>query len=201
MQTSRSKTKPHYTFTDSSIPVMLRSTKALLSHVVPANQTATLTADATVDVTFENVLKKFTVEVVKKDIENGTAPGDASLAGAVYGIYNGDELIDTYTTDEYGSFITHEFECGENWTIKELTPSEGYLLDTTVYSVGAEEKKYTIENNAIEMTVYETPVKGKISIIKHSDDGTTGIETPEVGAEFDIYLKSEIGRASCRERV
>lgn len=32
MQTSRSKTKLHYTFTDSRIPVMLRSTKALLSH-------------------------------------------------------------------------------------------------------------------------------------------------------------------------
>ena len=136
------------------------------------------------------ILKKFTVEVVKKDIENGTAQGNASLAGAVYGIYNGDELIDTYTTDEYGSFTTHEFECGDNWTIKELTPSEGYLLDSTVYEVGAEEKKYTIENNAIEMTVYETPVKGKVSIIKHSDDGTTGIETPEVGAEFVIHLKS-----------
>ena len=173
--------KIEYTISEKDVPIR---------YVVPANQTATLTADATVDVTFENVLKKFTVEVVKKDIENGTTQGDASLAGAVYGIYNGDELIDTYTTDEYGSFTTHEFECGDNWTIKELTPSEGYLLDTTVYSVGAEEKKYTIENNAIEMTVYETPVKGKISIIKHSDDGTTGIETPEVGAEFDIYLKS-----------
>ena len=173
--------KIEYTISEKDVPIR---------YVVPANQTATLTADATVDVTFENVLKKFTVEVVKKDIENGTAQGDASLAGAVYGIYNGDELIHTYTTDEYGSFTTHEFECGENWTIKELTPSEGYLLDTTVYSVGAEEKKYTIENNAIKMTVYETPVKGKISIIKHSDDGTTGIETPEVGAEFDIYLKS-----------
>ncbi len=173
--------KIEYTISEKDVPIR---------YVVPANQTATLTADATVDVTFENVLKKFTVEVVKKDIENGTAQGDASLAGAVYGIYNGDELIDTYTTDENGSFTTHEFECGESWTIKELTPSEGYLLDTTVYSVGAEEKKYTIENNAIEMTVYETPVKGKISIIKHSDDGTTGIETPEVGAEFDIYLKS-----------
>lgn len=170
-----------YTISEKDVPIR---------YVVPANQTATLTADATVDVTFENVLKKFTVEVVKKDIENGTAQGDASLAGAVYGIYNGDELIDTYTTDEYGSFTTHEFECGDNWTIKELTPSEGYLLDSTVYEVGAEEKKYTIENNAIEMTVYETPVKGKVSIIKHSDDGTTGIETPEVGAEFDIYLKS-----------
>ena len=173
--------KIEYTISEKDVPIR---------YVVPANQTATLTADATVDVTFENVLKKFTVEVVKKDIENGTAQGDASLAGAVYGIYNGDELIDTYTTDEYCSFTTHEFECGDSWTIKELTPSEGYLLDSTVYEVGAEEKKYTIENNAIEMTVYETPVKGKISIIKHSDDGTTGIETPEVGAEFDIYLKS-----------
>ncbi len=170
-----------YTISEKDVPIR---------YVVPANQTATLTADATVDVSFENVLKKFTVEVVKKDIENGTAQGDASLAGAVYGIYNGDELVDTYTTDENGSFTTHEFECGENWTIKELTPSEGYLLDSTVYEVGADEKNYTIENNAISMTVYETPVKGKVSIIKHSDDGSTGIETPEVGAEFDIYLKS-----------
>lgn len=170
-----------YTISEKDVPVR---------YVTPANQTTTLTADATVDVEFENVLKKFTVEVVKKDIENGTAQGDASLAGAIYGIYNGDELIDTYTTDENGSFTTHEFECGENWTIKELTPSEGYLLDSTVYEVGAEEKKYTIENNAISMTVYETPVKGKVSIIKHSDDGSTGIETPEVGAEFEVYLKS-----------
>ena len=179
-----------YTISEKDVPVR---------YVVPANQTATLTADATVDVTFENILKKFTVEVVKKDIENGTAQGDASLAGAVYGIYNGNELIDTYTTDEYGSFTTHEFECGESWTIKELTPSEGYLLDSTVYEVGAEEKKYTIENNAIKMTVYETPIKGKISIIKHSDDGTTGIETPEVGAEFEVYLKSAGSYAEAKE--
>ena len=182
--------KIEYTISEKDVPIR---------YVVPANQTATLTADATVDVTFENVLKKFTVEVVKKDIENGTAQGDASLAGAVYGIYNGDELVDTYTTDEYGSFTTHEFNCGENWTIKELTPSEGYLLDSTVYEVGAEEKKYTIENNAIEMTVYETPVKGKISIIKHSDDGTTGIETPEVGAEFEVHLKSAGSYAEAKE--
>lgn len=173
--------KIEYTISEKDVPIR---------YVVPANQTTTLTADATVDVTFENILKKFTVEVIKKDIENGTAQGNASLAGAVYGIYNGDELIDTYTTDENGSFTTKEYVCGDSWTIAEIAPSEGYLLDTKVYSVGAEAKNYTIENNAISMTVYETPVKGKISIIKHSDDGSTGIETPEVGAEFDIYLKS-----------
>ena len=40
------------------------------------------------------------------------------------------------------------------------------------------------------MTVTEDIIKGNISIIKHSDDGTTQIETPEVGAEFEVYLKS-----------
>lgn len=32
--------------------------------------------------------------------------------------------------------------------------------------------------------------KGNIAIIKHTDDGTTQIETPEEGAEFVVYLKS-----------
>jgi len=173
--------KIEYTISEKDVPIR---------YVTPADQTTTLTADATVDVTFENVLKKFTVEVTKEDIENGTAQGDTSLAGAVYGLYDGDELVKSYTTDENGSFKTSEYICGDNWTIKEITPSEGYLLDETVYSVGAEAKNYTIENNAIEMTVYEEVIEGKVSIIKHSDDGTTGIETPEVGAEFDVYLKS-----------
>ena len=45
-----------------------------------------------------NILKKFTVTVTKSDAETGTAQGDASLAGAVYGIYKGETLVDTYTT-------------------------------------------------------------------------------------------------------
>lgn len=170
-----------YTISEKNVPIR---------YVTPANQTATLTADATVDVTFENILKKFTVEVIKTDIETGIAQGNASLAGAVYGIYQDGELVDTYTTDKNGSFTTREYFCGDDWTIAEISPSEGYLLDSTVYEVGAEEKNYTIENNAIDLTVHETPVKGRISIIKHSDDGTTQIETPEEGAEFQIYLKS-----------
>jgi len=104
-------------------------------YVVPADQTATLTADATVDVSFENVLKKFTVEVTKEDAENAAAQGNATLSGAVYGIYENGELVDTYTTDESGSFVTGEYLCGENWTICEISPSEGYLLDPTVYEV------------------------------------------------------------------
>lgn len=170
-----------YTISEKNVPI---------KYVIPANQKATLTADATTTKTFKNVLKKFTAEVIKQDSEYDSAQGDGSLAGAVYGIYKGDELVDTYTTDEKGYFKTKEYVCGDNWTIREISASEGYLLDDTVYSVGAEAKNYTVEKNTVKMTVKEDVIKGKISIIKHSDDGTTQIETPEQGAEFEVYLKS-----------
>ena len=169
-----------YTISEKNVPV---------KYVVPADQTATLTADATTTKTFKNVLKKFTAQVTKQDSETVSAQGDGTLAGAVYGIYRDSELVDTYTTDENGYFKTKEYVCG-NYTVQEISPSEGYLLDETVYSVGAEAENYSIEHNPISMTVTEDVLKGKISIIKHSDDGTTQIETPEVGAEFEVYLKS-----------
>lgn len=169
-----------YTISEKNVPV---------KYVIPAEQTVTLTADETTSVTFENVLKKFTLEVTKKDSENGSAQGNASLAGAVYGVFKDSVLKDEYTTDENGYFKSKEYVCG-NYTVQEISPSEGYLLDETVYPVGAEAENYSIEHNPISMTVTEDIIKGNISIIKHSDDGTTQIETPEVGAEFEVYLKS-----------
>lgn len=169
-----------YTISEKDVPVR---------YVVPADQTATLTADATVDVKFENKLKKFTAEITKKDSENITAQGDATLAGATYGLYHDGERVATYTTDENGHFFTDEFVCG-NYTLQELTPSQGYQLNDEIYKVGAEPQNYKVEVNPIALDVTEDVVKGKVSIIKHSDDGTTGIETPENGAEFEIYLKN-----------
>lgn len=178
-----------YTISEKNVPV---------KYVVPADQTATLTADATTTKTFKNVLKKFTVEVTKQDSETVSAQGDGTIAGAVYGIYRDGKLVDTYTTDENGYFKTKEYVCG-NYTIQEISPSEGYLLDETVYSVGAEPENYTVENNNVNLTVYENSVKGNISIIKHSDDGSTQIETPEVGAEFEVYLKSSGSYANAKD--
>lgn len=159
---------------------------------VPQNtQTVTIVSGQTASVQFSNVLKKFRVNVTKQDYEKGHAQGDAKLSGAVYGLYKGDELVAQYTTDSNGSFTTDYFVCGTDWTVREITPSEGYLLNDTVYRVGADPKDYTVEyNNAPDMTVMEQVIKGKISIIKHTDDGETQIETPEKGAEFQVYLKS-----------
>ncbi len=178
-----------YTISEKNVPI---------KYVIPADQTATLTADATTTKTFKNILKKFTVEVTKQDAEMVSAQGDGTLAGAVYGIYRDGALIDTYTTDENGYFKSKEYVCG-NYTVQEISPSAGYLLDMTVHSVGAEPEKYTIESNLISMTVTEDVVKGNIAIIKHSDDGSTQIETPEVGAEFEVYLKSSGSYANAVE--
>ena len=178
-----------YTISEKNVPVR---------YVVPADQTATLMADATTTKTFKNILKKFTVEVTKQDSETTSAQGDGTLAGAVYGLYKDGELVDIYTTDENGYFKTKEYVCG-NYTVQEISPSEGYLLDETVYSVGAEAENYFIEHNPLSMTVTEDVIKGNIAMIKHSDDGSTQIETPEVGAEFEVYLKSSGSYANAVE--
>lgn len=159
---------------------------------VPQNtQTVTIVSGQTASVQFSNVLKKFRVNVTKQDYEKGHAQGDAKLSGAVYGLFKGNDLVAQYITDQNGSFTTDYYVCGTDWTIKEISPSEGYLLNDTVYKVGADPKDYTVEyNNAPDMTVMEQVIKGKISIIKHTDDGETQIETPEKGAEFQVYLKS-----------
>ena len=180
---------PVFDSNNKKITYTIREKNVPVKYVVPADQKVTLTADLTTDVTFKNMLKKFTAEVVKKDSETVSAQGDATLGGAVYGLYKNGELLDTYTTNSDGYFKTKEYVCG-NYTIQEISPSEGYLLNETVYSVGVQPENYTLEHNPISMTVTEDSVKGKISIIKHSDDGTTQIETPEEGAEFEVYLKS-----------
>ena len=163
------------------------------------SKTVNVESGKTATVSFSNVLKKWNLTVTKTDAETKSAQGDATLAGAVYGIYNNGKLVDKYTTDKNGGFTTSYYVCGDNWTLKEIEPSEGYLLDETEYHIGAEAKKYTLENNSVSIGVTEDILKGKIAIIKHTDDGSTKIETPEKGAEFQVYLKSSGSYTKAKE--
>ena len=163
------------------------------------SKTVNVESGKTATVSFSNVLKKWNLTVTKTDAETKSAQGDATLAGAVYGIYNNGKLVDKYITDKNGSFTTSYYVCGDNWTLKETEPSEGYLLDETEYHIGAEAKKYTLENNSVSIGVTEDILKGKIAIIKHTDDGSTKIETPEKGAEFQVYLKSSGSYTKAKE--
>lgn len=169
----------------------LEEVETAIRYVIPDSQTAAIEWNAVTEKSVSNILKKFNVTVTKSDKETGTAQGDASLAGAAYGIYKGDQLVDTYYTDKNGQFTTGYYVCGDDWTIREINPSEGYLIDNGGYPVGASAQNYTVElNSAPALDVTEQVIKGNVAIIKHTDNGDTQIETPEEGAEFQIYLKS-----------
>ena len=134
--------------------------------------------------------KEFRVAVTKEDGISGTAQGDGTLAGAVYGLYHGDTLIETCTTDANGQFTTGYYEVGDGWTIREIAPSPGYLLDTTVYPIPAAADQLPSIKNDLSLTVKEAPILGRLSISKLAVNSTAGTEAPEAGASFEVFLKA-----------
>ena len=185
---------------DNLIPGVYTVTELTEEKYVPQDvQHITVISGQITTVNFSNTLKKWQLSVTKRDKETGNPQGDASLAGAKYGVYKGKQLIDTYITDSNGQFTTKYYVCDSDWTLRELTPSEGYLVNTEILHIGAEAKLYTAEYNSTALDALETVQKGKIAVIKHCDDGSTQIETPEKGAEFEVYLKKSGSYENAKE--
>ena len=155
------------------------------SYVVPAKQNVKVEWESVTEAAFNNVLKKFNLVLTKSDAEKGGAQGDATLEGAVYGIYKDGELLKSYTTDANGKFTTDYFVCGEGYTVKEITPSKGYLLDETVYTLDVAADNYTIEKNNESFAVTEQVIKGTVQLTKVDKDFP---ENKLTGAEFEVYV-------------
>lgn len=134
--------------------------------------------------------KEFRITVTKEDSLTGMAQGDGTLVGAVYGLYHGDTLIETCTTDVNGQFTTGYYEAGDGWTIREIATSPGYLLDTTVYPVPAAADQLPSIKNDLTLTVKETPLLGRLSISKLAVNSAAGTEAPETGASFEVFRKA-----------
>ena len=156
-------------------------------YVIPEDQTAAVEWSKVTHKSIHNVLKKWNATVTKSDSATGTPQGDAKLTGAVYGVYKGGQLVDTYVTDGNGQFTTVYYACGDDWTIREITPSEGYLLDSTVYPVGAEPQRYTAEYNPIALDVTEQVIRGGVALTKVDKDYP---ENKLEGAVFEVYRDS-----------
>lgn len=178
---------------------VLEEVDTAIRYVVPEKQTAAIEWNKVTNKSFDNILKKWQLTATKSDSETGTAQGDASLGGAKYGIYKGDQLVDTYTTDSNGQFTTKFYICDSDWSLRELSASEGYLVTEGSEHIGAEPKLYTVEYNSTALDVLETVVTGKIALIKHCDDGETQIETPETGATFEVFLKTSRSYEAAKE--
>ena len=138
--------------------------------------------------------KKVKMTVWKKDSETGSTPqGDATLEGAVYGVYSDavcTKLVKSYRTNAKGTFETDYYRCGVNMYLKEITPPEGYLKNDKVYTITKDGQQFTNEYNSAETQADEDVVKGDVAIIKGMGNGKPGIVSPENSAKFQIYLSS-----------
>ena len=136
--------------------------------------------------------KKVKLTAVKIDEETGkVAQGDATLEGAVYGVYSDavcTKLIKSYKTDNNYQFETDYMRCGKTYYLKEITPPRGYLKNDKVYDIVADGANFTAEYNSVEKQVSEKPIKGDVAIIKGMGNGTAGIVPFEKSAQFQIYL-------------
>ncbi|MCX4325336.1 MAG: SpaA isopeptide-forming pilin-related protein, partial [Lachnospiraceae bacterium] len=174
-----------------STPYTLEEVDTAVRYVIPEKQSVTIKWKEVTSATVTNILKKFRVNVTKTDRETGEPQGDATLAGAVYGIYDGDTLIDTYTTDSEGKFTTKYYEDGNvvatgvtdknglatftlrygKYTYQEYDAPEGYLIDEREFPFEIKEDGQVVKAS---MTNEKKPVE-IITTPKTGDESNVGL--------------------------
>ena len=126
------------------------------------------------------------VDIVKLDKDSNTAvpQGEATLKGAVYGIYDADTdvLIEKITTNEKGIAMSNNLSKLGKFYLKEITASKGYQLDNTKYYFTS-----TLESPNASIKVKEEVVTRDFRIIKVIASDKTQIMMPEPNVRFGIY--------------
>ncbi|MFR8346325.1 MAG: SpaA isopeptide-forming pilin-related protein [Mediterraneibacter gnavus] len=158
----------------------------------------------------KNVLNERTyakIHLIKEDAETGANPqGDATLKGAVYGlyarkniihpdgttgiVYKAGDLVATLKVDQSGDAVVKDLYLGKYY-VKEIQAPEGYLLDETEHDVECSYEGGTVPT--IERTVKSTELvmKQPFQIIKAANNGQTDADLLK-GAGFSAYLKSSL---------
>ena len=158
--------------------------------------------------TFSNDRVTAKINLYKVDKETGKAvpQGDATLKGAVYGlyaredivhpdgatgtIYKAGEQVASLTTDDKGQSSVKGVYLGKYY-VKEITPPTGYLADTEEHDlVCSYEGDMTAEVKR-ECTSSEQVIKQPFQIIKAANNGKTDADLLS-GAGFTVYLKASL---------
>lgn len=186
---------------------VIKEAKAPNGYVIDVDQEAVvdITAEKTYDTELSDKRVNATINLVKEDKDTGNRPqGDATLTGAVYGLYAKEDILDPsmdgtvihkkdslvgkITTDKNASGTIENLYLGEYYW-QEISPSEGYELDETKYPFTASYKDQNTIKVTVDSTVKETIRTGEFDIIKTITDGSQSeIMTNEKGAEFVAVL-------------
>ena len=166
-------------------------------------------SEATFAHTFKNDRTTAKIQIFKVDKETGKAvsQGDAKLEGAVYGLYarenivhpdgktgvifKAGDLVATLTTDAKGECSIDNLYLGKYY-VKEITPSEGYLLDEEEHDVVCDYEGDLIPQVLRSTTSKEQVIKQPFQLIKVSDNGDDTEALLLAGAGFTAYLKSSL---------
>ena len=150
--------------------------------------------------------KRIKINLSKEDKETGkTKDGDAVLSGAKYGIYRDDancsssSLIETLTTDANGNATSKEYNVVDGDTyhkyyLKEISPSTGYLIDSTVYTVSPDYTGQNTQSQGFSFTSKEQVIKNSISITKYLDKTDSTLKKKLNGVVFKATLNSNASK-------
>ena len=125
------------------------------------------------------------VTINKTDVTTNKqeALGEATLNGAVYGVYKADGTkVGTLTTDNNGNVTSNYLPSLGSFYLREETPSNGYQLDSTNYYF-----EITKDNLYPTVKVYEKVINKDFEFTKVYADSKTGIMIPEANIEFGFY--------------
>ena len=158
--------------------------------------------------TFSNDRVTAKINLFKVDKETGKAvpQGDATLKGAVYGlyaredivhpdgatgtIYKAGEQVASLTTDDKGQASVNGLYLGKYY-VKEITPPTGYLADTEEHDLTCSYEGDMTAEVKRECTSSEQVIKQPFQIIKAANNGKTDADLL-FGAGFTVYLKSSL---------
>lgn len=111
--------------------------------------------------------------------------------GATGVVFKAGDLVATLTTDKNGEAEVNNLYLG-NYYVKEITPSEGYLLDEEEHDVVCDYEGDLVAEVSRSTTSAEQVIKQPFQLIKVSDNGDDTEAGLLAGAEFTAYLKSYI---------
>lgn len=147
------------------------------------------------------------ISLAKQDAETGNeAQGDATLKGAVYGLYaredivhpdgrtgilyKKDTLITSLTTDKNGEADVTDLYLGKYY-VKELTAPVGYVLNATEHDVDCSYEGATVPTVERTAVCKETVIKQPFQIIKAANNGKTDADLLQ-GVGFSAWLVSDL---------
>ncbi|MGI5848498.1 MAG: SpaA isopeptide-forming pilin-related protein [Christensenellales bacterium] len=139
------------------------------------------------------------IKITKQDAETGSAAqGDATLSGAVFDLFDSKgNLVERLYCGDNTTVTSKDVPLGKGYVVKEVTPPKGYTLSGKEYTVNIDYAGQDVEVTLASTEVKNTVIKGRIQIVKHSDDPdpqvdpeNEQVQAPLAGVVFDVYLKA-----------